>query len=87
MGKGDEIGSIEVGKQADLAIIDLDAPNLIPAMKENLISHMAYSCQAGNVRDVLIGGDLILRNRELQTMDERAVKDAAIDASEKLING
>ncbi len=87
LGMGDELGSLEAGKLADITIIDLNAPNLIPSIKENLVSHMVYSCQAGNVRDVLIGGDIIMQNREVKTIDEEAIKDNARRIGEALISG
>ncbi len=87
LGMEAELGSLEVGKQADMAIIDLNAPNLIPSIRENLVSHMVYSCQAGNVRDVLIGGDVIMQDREIIIMDEEAIKDNARRIGEALING
>jgi len=87
LGMEAELGSLEVGKQADIVIIDLNAPNLIPSIRENLVSHMVYSCQAGNVRDVLIGGDVIMQDREVKTIDEEAIKDNARRVGEALITG
>ncbi len=82
-----EIGSIEIGKKADLAIIDLNQANMIPAVKENIISHLVYSCQSNNVRDLLIDGRIIMQNRVLKTLDENDIKDRSQVIGQKLIEG
>ncbi|MCK4757090.1 MAG: amidohydrolase family protein [Thermoplasmata archaeon] len=82
-----ELGSIEAGKKADLAIIDLRAANTTPSVAENLISHLVYSCQAGNVRDVLVDGKLIMQGRNIRMLDEKAVLEEAQKVGEELIRG
>jgi len=67
IGLGNEIGSIEVGKQADLIIIDTDKPHLTPLY--NPVSHIVYTAQGSDVRDVLVAGEFLVRNRKLLTMD------------------
>jgi len=67
IGLGNEIGSIEVGKQADLIIIDTDKPHLTPLY--NPVSHIVYAAQGSDVRDVLVAGKILVRNRKLLTLD------------------
>ena len=62
-----EIGSLEVGKQADIIIIDTRKPHLIPIY--NPASHLVYSVKGSDVRDVMVGGNVVLKDRELLTLD------------------
>ncbi|MBW1696137.1 MAG: amidohydrolase [Deltaproteobacteria bacterium] len=60
------IGSLEVGKAADVIIIDVDKPHLTPLY--NPISHLVYAASGSDVRDVIVSGKVVVRNRILQTM-------------------
>jgi 5-methylthioadenosine/S-adenosylhomocysteine deaminase len=66
-----EIGSLEVGKKADIIILDLNRPHLQPIY--SIISHLVYSATGADVRDVIIDGKLIMQDRKLLTLDEEAV--------------
>jgi len=66
-----EIGSIEVGKKADLAILDLNNPSLQP--KNNLIAGLCYSANGSEVDTVIINGQITMENRKLTTIDESLV--------------
>jgi 5-methylthioadenosine/S-adenosylhomocysteine deaminase len=67
LGLGERIGSIEPGKQADLALIDLDGIESVPL--HNVISQLVYATGRHQVRDVWIAGQRKLRDRELVGMD------------------
>ena len=69
---GLDTGSIEVGKKADLVLLDLDAPALTPL--NNPVAALAYSANGSEVADVIIDGKPVLRNRELTTIDEERVR-------------
>jgi len=58
-----EIGSIEVGKKADLAMIDFKKPHLCPLYNE--ASHMVYAVKASDVETVIINGNIVMENRKL----------------------
>jgi 5-methylthioadenosine/S-adenosylhomocysteine deaminase len=75
LGLDAEIGSIEVGKRADLALVRLDGLHSTPV--EDVVSAVVYSAQPEDVGTVLIDGELILRDGKLLTIDE---KDAVITA-------
>jgi 5-methylthioadenosine/S-adenosylhomocysteine deaminase len=62
-----EIGSLEVGKQADVIIIDTRKPHLIPLY--NPVSQIVYAARGSDVRDVIAAGNVLLRGRKLQTID------------------
>jgi 5-methylthioadenosine/S-adenosylhomocysteine deaminase len=82
LGLGDEIGSIEKGKRADLALINLDRIHTTP--RPDVISTIVYSATASDVETVLIDGRVVMRDRQLTTMDEREVIQSALDEAEKL---
>ena len=64
-------GSIEVGKKADLALLSLDAPSLTPL--GNAVSALVYAANGSEVDTVIIDGKVVLRHRELTTIDEERV--------------
>ena len=65
-------GSIEVGKRADLALLDLGAPSLTPL--NNVIAALVYSANGSEVDTVIIDGKTVMRHRELLTIDEERVR-------------
>ena len=69
---GLDIGSIEVGKKADLVLLDLDAPSLTPL--NNPVAALAYSANGSEVIDVIIDGRPVMRDRKLTTIDEERVR-------------
>jgi 5-methylthioadenosine/S-adenosylhomocysteine deaminase len=68
---GDQIGSIETGKRADLISIQVDAPNASPLY--NVYSQLVYSLKSSDVGDVMVNGRMIVRNRRMLTIDDKAV--------------
>ncbi|MDE7259935.1 MAG: N-ethylammeline chlorohydrolase, partial [Lachnospiraceae bacterium] len=61
----------EVGKKADLAILDLNTPSLTP--RNNLIAGLSYSANGSEVDTVIIDGQITMENRKLLTIDEQLV--------------
>ncbi len=76
LGLEQEIGSVEEGKKADLILLELSGPHAQPA-SEDLASQIVYSAQSSDVRDVIIDGRLVMRDRRLLTLDVDAVTAAA----------
>ncbi|MEE9415418.1 MAG: amidohydrolase [Acidimicrobiales bacterium] len=68
-----EIGSLEAGKKADFISIDTDAPHLQPVWSP--VATAVFAAQGGDVDTVVINGQMIMRNREVLTMDEGAILD------------
>ena len=68
----DKIGSLEVGKYADLITLDLDAPHLVPIY--DIYSHLVYAAKASDVVDTVVNGRVLMRDRRLLTLDEEEVK-------------
>ena len=70
-----EIGSLEVGKKADLILISLDEPNAVPMY--DVYAQIAYSLKGSDVETVVIGGRVVMRDRKLLTVDEPAALEKA----------
>lgn len=71
LGLSEEIGSLEVGKKADIAILNLNTPSLTP--RNNLLAGLSYSANGSEVETVIIDGRITMENRRVLTMDEEAV--------------
>lgn len=82
VGLANQIGSIEVGKQADLAVIDFDSVNLTPCY--DIYSNLIYAMSASDVSDVMINGKMVMRNREMLTLDEKATKIQVREIAKKI---
>lgn len=77
IGLGDKIGSLEKGKNADLIIIDTHKPHLTPLYDP--VSHLVYAARGSDVRDVIIGGRLVVRDGALLTFDIEPVFDSVTE--------
>jgi 5-methylthioadenosine/S-adenosylhomocysteine deaminase len=71
-----EIGSIEVGKRADLALINLNRLHTTPSFDP--VSTLVYSAEASDVETVIIDGRIVMRDRVLTTLDEADVIQEAV---------
>jgi len=80
LGMDNEIGSIETGKRADIIIVDFQKPHLYP--RTNIISHMVYSVKASDVDTTIVDGRIVMRNREVLTLDEPAVLEEVQEVTE-----
>jgi 5-methylthioadenosine/S-adenosylhomocysteine deaminase len=67
IGLGTRIGSLEVGKQADVIIIDTAKSHLTPIYHPE--SHIVYAAKSSDVRDVVVDGHVRVRNRNVLSMD------------------
>lgn len=83
LGWSKEIGSIEIGKKADMILIDVDKPHLYP--HHNIISSLAYSAQASDVDTVIVDGKIIMEKREIKTLDVEKIKFMAEKHAQDLI--
>lgn len=68
---GLDAGMIEAGRLADIALLDLDTPSMMP--NNNLIAALAYSACGSEVDTVIIDGKVVMEHRELRTIDEERV--------------
>ncbi|EHH1224794.1 amidohydrolase [Vibrio vulnificus] len=72
----DKIGSLEVGKLADIIVIDTKAPNMVPVY--NPYSALVYSANSGNVRHAIVDGKLIMQERQINTVNEEQIRQEAL---------
>jgi 5-methylthioadenosine/S-adenosylhomocysteine deaminase len=77
LGLQDIIGSLEVGKKADVIIIDTRKPHLIPVY--NPVSHIVYAAKGSDVQDVIVDGKVLLKNRKLMTVDIEDILEKVAD--------
>ena len=70
-GLGDRIGSIEVGKEADLVLFDTDYPEWQPLY--NPVSNLVYSATGNSVSDVLVAGRRVVERGRLSCVDEAEI--------------
>ena len=82
IGLGGEIGSLEVGKKADVIIMDTRQPHLTPLYHP--VSHIVYAARGSDVSTVVIDGRMVLQDRKLLTIDLDAVLNAARGLARKI---
>jgi 5-methylthioadenosine/S-adenosylhomocysteine deaminase len=85
IGLEQEIGSLAAGKQADLILVDLTEPTLCPVLDapiRNIVPNLVYSARGHEVKTVIVAGKVIMRNRQVLTVDEEAVRAAAQEQAE-----
>ena len=66
-----EIGSLEVGKKADLIVLNLNSPHAVPLY--DLYAQIVYSLKSSDVQTVVIGGKIVMHNRQVQTLNESEI--------------
>lgn len=83
IGLADTIGSLEVGKAADLVVHRTNTPGWVP--RGDLAHELVWSTDARSVRDVVVAGRLVVRDGVCQTVDEPALREAAAAARADLL--
>ena len=77
-----EVGSIKVGKRADLILIDMRNPSLTPIHSNSTIaSHLVYASKGINVDTVIVDGRILMLNKDVQTLNEEEVYKKAQEAA------
>lgn len=74
MGMADQIGSLEVGKKADLAIVSLDPWHHCPPQGASVYAHLVYQAMATDVYATIVDGRVLMEQGQLCTIPESAVK-------------
>jgi 5-methylthioadenosine/S-adenosylhomocysteine deaminase len=67
-----ELGTLEVGKKADVIVIDTNKPHMVP-LEGALIGNLAHSIYGSEVRDMIVDGKIIMRGGKIQHFDEAEV--------------
>ena len=76
------IGSLEKGKEADLIVLDTHQPHLVPMY--NPVSQIVYSAKGSDVRDVMVAGRMLVRDRWLSSLDQDDILDKVNVLSRKI---
>lgn len=80
LGLEKKIGSIEIGKEADIILVDMNKPHLTPLY--NGYSHLVYAVSGSDVKTSIIGGRIVMKDRKLLTIDvEQAINNVRTIAS------
>jgi 5-methylthioadenosine/S-adenosylhomocysteine deaminase len=83
LGIDDRVGSLEVGKLADVVLVDARVPELTPLY--DVYSHLVYAAKGGNVSTVVVNGKLIVDNHHVVTVDENEVLEKAREWQRRIL--
>jgi 5-methylthioadenosine/S-adenosylhomocysteine deaminase len=82
LGIDKETGSLEPGKRADLITVRLDVPNAVPVY--DIVSQLVYALKGADVRDVMVNGRMLLRDRHALTLDRQQILSKAVEYGVKV---
>ncbi len=83
LGLDHELGSVEVGKKADLITVDMAQPHLHPI--DTVVHLIVYNANGHDVREVLVDGRLVMEDRKMLTIDEAETLDSAYAAYRRVL--
>ena len=78
-----QIGSLEIGKKADIVLMNFDAPHLTPL--HNVVSHLVYSARASDVHSVIVDGKVLLKNGKFVELDAAKIQAEARRCAARLV--
>ncbi|MHA1970144.1 MAG: amidohydrolase family protein [Candidatus Hodarchaeales archaeon] len=87
LGLEEKIGSLEVGKLADVITIDLDKANLTPNITKpffNIIPNIIYSMNGNEVDNVIINGKIVMENNQFTEIDESEILQEATGRAQEI---
>jgi 5-methylthioadenosine/S-adenosylhomocysteine deaminase len=82
LGLGKEIGSLEKGKKADIILLDLKKPHLVPLI--NVMGNIVHTGLSSDVDTVIVDGQILMEGREVKTINEEEVLMRAQKTTERL---
>jgi 5-methylthioadenosine/S-adenosylhomocysteine deaminase len=83
-----QVGSLEVGKRADVIVVDLHTAHMWPALHgqdSNLVEQLVYSANANDVLTTIVDGKVLMEDRQVVTLDPVEIEDTVRRAAEDLI--
>jgi 5-methylthioadenosine/S-adenosylhomocysteine deaminase len=89
LGLGDVIGSLELGKRADIIIVDLHVPHMWPVLPEpgsNIQEQLVYSANAGDVLTTIVDGNVLMQDRKVFTLDMVQAESMVNSAAQDLVH-
>jgi 5-methylthioadenosine/S-adenosylhomocysteine deaminase len=90
IGLGDKVGSLEAGKKADVIIMDLKMPHMVPTITSpvrNIAPNIVYYGRGDEVETVIVNGKFVVENRRCVTLDEFEVMKKAQRAADEITAG
>lgn len=83
VGLGNEVGTLETGKKADLILLDNRQPHLLPL--HHPVSQVVYAARGGDVHTCVIDGRVVMENRRLLTLDVDRILDRAAELGRSIL--
>jgi 5-methylthioadenosine/S-adenosylhomocysteine deaminase len=84
LGLEKSVGSLEVGKKADIILVNLEEPHLTPI--HDPYANIVYSASGSDVDTVIIDGEVVMENREVKTLDEAEILEKAEKTAQDLLS-
>jgi len=86
LGLDDKIGSVEVGKNADLILVDARSANLTPIHgKDTVVSDLVYSASVANVDSTVVNGRVLMERRKFMTLNQEEITENADSVTADLL--
>jgi len=82
IGLGDSIGSLTVGKRADIIQVSFDDVHFVPTY--NVISHLVYVADEQDVTSVVVDGKVLMKDKEILTIDTERVRKEAKELAARI---
>ena len=77
MGQAEDVGSLEAGKKADLAVLDMNMPHSLPSFGRDAVQRVVYQATRENVVHTMVDGRFLYRDRKFLTLDKKETLAAA----------
>ena len=84
LGREADLGSIEVGKRADLTVVSLRGPHATPFYPERVIRHLVYACRGSDVLATIVDGRVLMADGVVRSVDEEEVIALAQETAREL---
>ncbi len=84
MGLDNEIGSLEVGKKADIVLVDLSGWHTQPMSAASVYSHLVYQAKSSDVYCTIVNGKVLMLNGKINTIDESELKARVQESFERV---
>ena len=84
IGRENDLGSIEPGKQADLLMMNLSHPSTVPT--HDLVSNIVFSAGVRNVHSVYVAGRKVVKNGKVTGLDEEQLVNQAREVAHDLVS-
>jgi len=85
IGHEQDLGSLEVGKKADLAVVSLQGLHTWPNEHVDVFSQLVYQATSSDVRLTMVDGQIVMRDRQLLTIDVPRLKESSTRSLKRVI--